>query len=610
MILFSKKSFVVRYIPIFLGLYLLVLTLTFILVFQQEKRIIRDAIAINCSFLDGQEDLLHSIIVPAVSDISFLANQKSVQKYVPEEFGKEQLLGDMINITQSHKDIFQAIYFDPIGNETMRINCKGDTLEIEKQERLQNKSDHPYFIKSKELKKGDVYISPIELYKENGQVSTPYQRVIRYGTAIYNEKGFVKGVLIINQSLNEMFLKMKKTIAPNSSNLILINKSGYWLVNTSNSNEFRFMFDSLKDGHTFNNLYPKVWSQIKDQDIGYYETAKELFVVKDASLVTDINFINTHKGSKVIIDNENEWKFILVTKKGDINDLVMLKQFFILSTIILFFIVAAVTYAFFSLRFSEKEHVRGLNELNQELEAKIKKRTVQLEIKNSELNSLNKELEAFTYSVSHDLRAPLRQIVGFADLVIMQKNVKMGKKTMYYLENIKEASEDMSKLIENLLNLSRIGRLELKRDSFDLSRMVVESQKLIEDEFEKRIIKWSVPELPWITADYGLFKQVWFNLFHNAVKYSGKKPQSNIRVGCITNEDEYVFSVEDNGIGFDMNYVGELFKPFHRLHSKEEFEGTGIGLANVKRIIIRHGGNIWAESNGEGASFYFTVPRH
>ena len=227
------------------------------------------------------------------------------------------------------------------------------------------------------------------------------------------------------------------------------------------------------------------------------------------------------------------------------------------------------------------------------------------------LEGANKELEAFSYSVSHDLRAPLRHIDGFSSLLAKRAGDSLDATGRRYVETIAEASRRMGRLIDDLLLFSRTGRTAMRFERFPVGDLVREVLADLKEEIASRPIEWVVYPLPEASADRSLLRQVWVNLLSNAVKYTRPRNPARIEVGATTDEErgEQVFRVRDNGVGFEMAYVGKLFGVFQRLHRADEFEGTGIGLANVRRIVLRHGGRTWAESQpGEGATFFFTLP--
>jgi signal transduction histidine kinase len=229
--------------------------------------------------------------------------------------------------------------------------------------------------------------------------------------------------------------------------------------------------------------------------------------------------------------------------------------------------------------------------------------------RSAELQAANAELEAFSYSVSHDLRAPLRHINGFADLLSEESGSKLDQAGRRYLSIISDSVRQMGKLIDDLLEFSKIGRVEMHFAQVSMSEVVEDVARKLKEGHQDRKIEWQIQPLPQVRGDRSLLKQVWTNLLANAVKYTRGRPSARIEVGCSRNGAELEFFVRDNGAGFDMKYAGKLFGVFQRLHRAEEFEGTGVGLANVLRVVTRHGGKIRAEGRvNEGAAFYFTLP--
>ena len=253
---------------------------------------------------------------------------------------------------------------------------------------------------------------------------------------------------------------------------------------------------------------------------------------------------------------------------------------------------------------SEKRRAEDeLRKAHDELEVRVAERTADLE-------AVNKELESFSYSVSHDLRAPLRHMSGFVELLIKRVKDHPDEKTYSYAGSIYESSKKMGMLIDKLLNFSRLGRSAMSKNKVNLNALVKEVVREIQGELKERKIRWEIDELPDVVGDKSLLRLVLVNLVSNAVKFTSTRPEAEIRIGCKDEEDRFTCSVSDNGVGFNMKYVEKLFGVFQRLHTQDEFEGTGIGLSIVQRIIARHGGRVWAEGAvGQGATFYFTLPK-
>src|SRR5258708_983566 len=232
-----------------------------------------------------------------------------------------------------------------------------------------------------------------------------------------------------------------------------------------------------------------------------------------------------------------------------------------------------------------------------------------LEHRAAEIEAVNKELESFSYSVSHDLRAPLRHINGYVEMLVDDGESTLSSEATRYLQVIAGASRQMGQLIDDLLEFSRMGRTELRESRVDLNDLVRDTMANLETETRDRHIAWTIPALPAVKGGPAMLKQVFGNLLGNAVKYPRPRDVGQGEIGQ-TGEDRgrVIFFVRDNGAGFDMKYADKLFGVFQRLHRAEEFEGTGVGLANVQRIIARHGGRVWAEAAPDkGATFFFTL---
>ncbi|WP_377810806.1 ATP-binding protein [Azospirillum sp. A29] len=229
---------------------------------------------------------------------------------------------------------------------------------------------------------------------------------------------------------------------------------------------------------------------------------------------------------------------------------------------------------------------------------------------NEELRRSNGELAAFSYSVSHDLRAPFRHVTSYAELLRSRAGDKLSERERHYLDSIIEAASSAGRLVDGLLHFSQLGRATLARVEVDVGQLVDEVRHLLEPDLQGRNMRWTVHPLPGVTGDPTMLRLVVQNLLANAIKYTRDRTDPEIEIGCRSNADAHEFFVRDNGRGFDMAYAGKLFGVFQRLHREEEFEGIGIGLANVRRIVERHGGRVWAEGRlDRGATFHFSLPR-
>ncbi|BDU17376.1 sensor histidine kinase [Lysobacter auxotrophicus] len=250
---------------------------------------------------------------------------------------------------------------------------------------------------------------------------------------------------------------------------------------------------------------------------------------------------------------------------------------------------------------AQKATNQKIAELNRQLEGKVE-----------QVSEVNRELEAFSYSVSHDLRAPLRHVAGFSDKLARHLDEDADEKTRHYLDVIGNSARRMSQLIDDLLVYSRLGRSALRLQAVDMQSVVAETRAMLDAGAEARAprVEWRIAPLPILVADENMMRQLWTNLLGNAVKYSSRREVAIVEVTHrMLDDGSHEFSVRDNGAGFDMTYASKLFGVFQRMHKATDFPGTGIGLASVRRVLSRHGGRIWAESTPEvGSTFHFTLP--
>ncbi|WP_256672608.1 ATP-binding protein [Pseudomonas sp. v388] len=254
--------------------------------------------------------------------------------------------------------------------------------------------------------------------------------------------------------------------------------------------------------------------------------------------------------------------------------------------------------------------IDGVQELRLAILGIVLRKAEELAQLSEDLERSNKELEAFSYSVSHDLRAPLRHIAGYAELLGEMEGSNLSERGLRFLGTIEDSAKFAGTLVDNLLSFSQMGRSAMRFSDVNLSAMVASIQLEMRPDYEGRQIEWTFHSLPVVVADPAFLHLAMRNLIANAIKYTRKQPVATIEVGVQEREADTVISVRDNGVGFDMQYVDKLFGVFQRLHRMDEFEGTGIGLANVRRIIERHGGTVWAEGVvGSGATFYLSLPK-
>lgn len=271
----------------------------------------------------------------------------------------------------------------------------------------------------------------------------------------------------------------------------------------------------------------------------------------------------------------------------------------------LFFLFSRQMFMELNRRMAAEE---GMRQLNLDLERRVLERTSQLDAANHALEASNQDLESFCYSVSHDLRTPLRSIAGYSSILAGEYGGALDEKGVEYLGRMGRSAAVMGELIDALLELSRVARRDMQMTPVDLSAACRSIGLQLQEAHPDRSVEFHIHDGIWATADPVFIRQVLQNLLENAWKYTAPVPAPVVEFGRREIDGETVYVVRDNGVGFNMDYANKLFLPFQRLHAADEFEGTGIGLATVQRIIGRHGGRIWAEGKvGEGAAFFFTL---
>jgi signal transduction histidine kinase len=508
------------------------------------------------------------------------------------------------------------------GRELVRADrfAANDRIRIVSGDELQDKGQRFFFVEAMRQPAGGVFVSPITLNQENGRIYEPHVPMLRTGVPVFTAEGKPFGALIINVNMGPIFDRLRAT-SSQDGDLYILNESGDFLAHPDSSRTFGF---DLGARHRLQDEFPSLADAISSP-AGYRifrsPTGREL----GAAFTT----VRPAGGPRVVLLTVVPKDQLLQSTRAvrDSSLLAGLAAAACAAVLALLLArslsrpVVQVTAAIKAFTTGESvplpEDASGeagvlaraftdmrseVNSLRSDLEQRVAARTAELE-------AANKELEAFSYSVSHDLRAPLRAVDGFSDALQSDYGPSLPAEARRYLAMIRDGAQRMGTLIDDLLAFSRLGRQPLRITRHDPGQLVREALADIGGVPPGREIVFKIGELPAVSGDRALLKQVWINLLSNAVKYTRPSARAVIEVAAMREEGATCFSVRDNGTGFDMKYAHKLFGVFQRLHRAEEFEGTGVGLAIVQRILQRHGGRVWAQAGlGKGATFFFTLP--
>lgn len=606
--LFFKKGFSAIFLPIFFFLFLLMGSVSYYVFTEQKKNILANTSESYSDDLFQRAAMIRSKLTASVNDLNFLSRYPSVANYFSDTATESLLIADLRLFGHKNRDHKQLCFIDADGVEKMRIDCRRSQLDVISDSLLQDRSVSSDFLQASQLKRGEIYISPLEMEAGNPQPGRSHQRVIRFSAPVYDEVEQFVGVIVVRQYFDDFLERLQIQDLSNFSKFMLLDSEGYWLTGPEEYPMFGFLFDD-HENLKFGSYFPETWENMQESPSGYSESDSGLFIFRGLSIDEIVGADMMLPVNQVHGHDRNHWRLVVHLNYSDIRHLKNFEQTFLLVFGSALILLLLASYIISRLLFKLRLYVNKLNEWNKTLEQRIQARTDELSSQNEKLNQVNQELESFAYSVSHDLRAPLRHIAGFVDLLEKKNQQELSAKGLTYLGYIKEATRDMNRLIEDLLNFSRIGRAEIKGVKFEMTLLVHEVVRQLEKNHIGSKIDWQIEAMPKVFADLSMIKQVWINLLGNAVKYSSKREHPVIKVTAKQEKELVIFSVQDNGVGFDMKYRHKLFGTFQRLHSDEEYEGTGIGLAIVRRIVIRHGGTVWAEGEPEkGATFYFSLP--
>ncbi|ATC63839.1 hypothetical protein CMV30_07700 [Nibricoccus aquaticus] len=509
------------------------------------------------------------------------------------------------------------------GREIVRVDRFDtyDGIRIVPEPELQPKGSRFFFTETLRLPKGQVYVSPITLNQEDGVIHEPHAPMLRTGVPIHARSGQPFGIILINVDMRPIFARLK---APEHTRgtVYIVNDQGDFLLHPDRAKEFGFDlgkrhrlpddFPALEGVHTATAPGTRLFRSPDGTEFGAAFTPVKPASGPGVVLVEIVPKDQLLQSTRSVRDSSLLGALLAAACATLLAALLarsLSKPVVQLTTAVKAFAsgnsaplpVAApgemgvLARSFHDMR-SEVAALRA------DLEHRVTARTAELE-------AANKELEAFSYSVSHDLRAPLRAVDGFSDALQTDFGPSLPPDAQRYLAMIREGAQRMGALIDDLLAFSRLSRQPMRLQNHDPARLVREALQDLGGFPKDRSIELKLGELPAASGDPVLLKQVWVNLLSNAVKYTRPRATAVIEIGASLENGRTVYFIRDNGTGFDMKYAHKLFGVFQRLHRAEEFEGTGVGLAIVHRILQRHGGRIWVHAEPDkGTTFFLTLP--
>lgn len=536
-----------------------------------------------------------------ISDIRLLARGQVLQELLTDAGPKEKkgILHQYISFLSNKSDYDSIRLLDVNGQELVRVDRYSDGSVRPTPDRdLQLKADRYYFKNALKLPAGSAYVSPLDLNIENEKIEQPIRPTLRFVAPVFDATGKVRGVLVLNTHAQYLFDQLSNEARLRNSEIWLVDENGYWLKGPDPTLEWGFMYPDRKE-IGFATSYPDVWKQMNASTarIGTFNSGDGHFTfASTAQLARE----NANRGSVDKDVDVPNWYVVAHLSQasylGMINRNGLHSKAFGLAIL---FALLVISISFGYQWHRRVKHAEQIVDLNK-----------RLDLDNRTLTAVNSELEAFSYSVSHDLRTPLRSIDGFSLALLEDYADQLDNTGRNYLERVRKSAQRMGQLIDDLLALSRVSRSAVEVRDFDMSKICRDVAENLQERATDRHITWMISDNIHGHGDPRLVRILMENLLGNAWKFTALKPAAEIEFGQRTEGGEKIFFVRDTGAGFDMRYADMLFSAFQRLHPEDEFPGTGIGLATAQRIINRHGGRIWAEAEpNKGATFYFTLGR-
>jgi signal transduction histidine kinase len=539
---------------------------------------------------------LATVIDPIVSDVRYLSQQPALFRWMArgDAASRRYLVAAQRALIANRPDYDQVRFIDARGMEITRSDQNNGAVTVVPQSRLQNKANRYYVRETLKRAAGQIYASPFDLNVEHGAIETPIRPTIRIGVPVFDAEGRERGLVIVNYHGQALISRLRSLAIENGIELWLVNADGYWLYGPE-GREWGFMYPDRKR-LTLARTNPDVWKRvIASPAFGQF--------VADGARFTYLRvkpFADPETGTEAARAGGAIRTWFLVARVPlsaiAAQNAETVRIFLILGAIALVLLAAGAVKAgqLWTHRIEAQAHIKELND--------------RLTRDNIKLEAVNKELEAFNYSVSHDLRAPLRAIDGFSQALAEDCADQLTDDGRTSLDRIRNAAQRMGEIIDDLLNLSRISRADMTHADVDLSAL---AQAIVDDLHTSesgRQVEIEIAQDLKTQGDPRLLRLALENLIGNAWKFTSRRAPARIEFGQQEMDGEPVFYVRDNGAGFDMAHAAKIFLVFQRLHDRRDFPGTGIGLAIVQRVINRHGGRIWADSApDQGTTIFFVL---
>lgn len=531
------------------------------------------------------------------NDAGFVADQPVLQRWLrtgsPSD--RELLLEQFLSFT-THRALYDQVRFIGLdGREDVRANWNGGTPAMVPADQLQDKSDRTYTRQGLKLERDEVFYSAFDLNVEGGEIEQPIKPTIRVTSPVFDHAGRKRGIVVLNYLGQRALDRVRSLSAQGLGEAWLIDGKGHWLLGPRPEDEWGFMYPDRAD-RTFARAHPAAWGHIeKANGKGQFSADGDLFSFAAIDLPD-----TAVTGPSVLSPAAVAPSWYLVTRTpasvySQSNRKLAFDYLAALLAVLL--LLAGIAWVLADHGERRREAERQVRHLNQRLARD-----------NVTLQGLNRELESFSYSVSHDLRAPLRSIDGFSKALLEDYGDTLDATGRDYLMRVRNAAQRMGNLIDDLLKLARVSRADLNKDVVNLSLV---ARKICADlrqrDPERNVEVTIAPDLE-ADGDPRLLQIALENLLENAWKFTSRQESARIDFGKTIIDGATVFFVRDNGAGFDMAHADKLFGVFQRLHAMTEFEGTGIGLATVQRIVYKHGGRVWGEAERHrGAVFFFAL---